>query len=166
MSQPTAQPDDRPICDYEGSSYRTDFWEGQPRAYEDLAERRALARLLPPSGGRLLDLGAGFGRLAPLYQGYQEVVLVDYSLSQLAHARKRLGDRGFVYVAADIYRLPLATSAVDTTVMVRVLHHLVDVRAALRQVARVTRGQGTFILEFANKRHLKNILHHSIPGIS
>jgi len=153
---------DRPICDYEGSTYRTDFWEGQPRAYEDLAERLALARLLPPSGRRLLDLGAGFGRLAAMYDGYDQVVLVDYSLSQLEYARGHLGDERFVYVAADIYRLPLATDAVDTTVMVRVLHHLVDVAAALRQVARVTRGQGAFVLEFANKRHLKNILRHLI----
>ena len=161
MSESTPQNKNRPICDYEGSTYRTDFWEGQSRAYEDLAERRALARLLPPSGRRrLLDLGGGFGRLAPAYQGYDQVVLLDYSVSQLDYARKQLGDERFVYVAADIYRLPLATDAVNTTVMVRVLHHLVDVPAAFRQVARVTCGGGTFILEFANKRHLKNILRH------
>ena len=113
-----------PICDYEGSTYRTDFWEGQGRDYEDLAERLALARLLPPRGKRLLDIGAGFGRLATMYGGYEEVILLDYSRSQLEYARERLGDERFIYVAADIYRLPLATNAVDTTVMVRVLHHL------------------------------------------
>jgi len=153
---------DRPICDYEGSTYRTDFWEGQPRAYEDLAERIALARLLPPRGRRLLDLGAGYGRLASMYNGYDQVILADYSRSHLEYAREHLGDQRFIYVAADIYRLPLATNAVDTTVMVRVLHHLVDVPATFQQVARVTRRQGTFLLEFANKRHLKNILRHLI----
>src|SRR4030042_3258901 len=56
--------------------------------------------------------------------------------------------------------MPLATNAVDTTVMVRVLPHLADVPAALGHVARVTRPQGAFVLEFANKRHLKNILRH------
>ena len=31
-----------PVIDYEGSAYRTDFWEGQGRNYEDAAERLAL----------------------------------------------------------------------------------------------------------------------------
>lgn len=149
-----------PICDYEGSTYRTDFWEGQGREYEDAVERLALKAFLPPKGRRLLDLGAGFGRLAPLYEGYEEVILLDYSRSQLEYARERWGDGRFIYVAADLYRLPLATNAVETTVMVRVLHHLADVPAALRQIARVMRPEGTFVLEFANKRHLKNILRY------
>ena len=51
---------DTPICDYEGSDY-VEFWNG--RQYEDSCERIALARLLPPGGARLIDLGAGFGRL-------------------------------------------------------------------------------------------------------
>ena len=64
-------------CDYEGSDYRTAFWGGRDREYEDAAERIALGRLLPPSGGRLIEIGAGFGRLADLYAGYREVVLLD-----------------------------------------------------------------------------------------
>lgn len=152
--------DTPPICNYEDSTYRTDFWEGQGREYEDLAERWALRRLLPPAGQRILDIGAGFGRLAGLYGGYDQVILLDYSRSQLAYARQNLGDERFIYVAADVYHLPLATSAVDTTVMVRVLHHLADVPAAFAQLARVTRPQGNLVLEFANKRHLKNVLRY------
>ena len=52
-----------PICDYEGSNYRTEFWEGRGRNYEDRVERIALERLLPPGGRRMLEVGAGFGRL-------------------------------------------------------------------------------------------------------
>ena len=152
----------RPICDYEGSTYRTDFWEGQGREYEDAVERLALKELLPSHGRRLLDLGAGFGRLAPLYEGYEEIVLLDYSRSQLEYARAQWGDARFIYVAADLYRLPLAANAVDAAVMVRVLHHIADVPAALRQIARVMRSEGAFVLEFANKRHLKNILRYFV----
>ncbi len=163
MPSETDTPNDRPpIIDYEGSTYRTDFWEGRGRDYEDGAERLAIRRLLPPAGIRLLDIGAGFGRLADLYAGYREVILLDYSISQLRFARERLGDARFVYVAADIYHLPLAADAVDTTVMVRVLHHLVDVALAFRQIARTTVGGGTFLLEFANKRHLKNVLRYAL----
>ncbi|MBC7236463.1 MAG: class I SAM-dependent methyltransferase [Chloroflexi bacterium] len=153
-----------PICDYEGSSYRTDFWAGQGREYEDGAERVALRRLLPPTGRRLIEIGAGFGRLADLYGGYEQVILLDYSRSQLEYARAQYGDDRFLYIAADLYRLPLATNAVDTAVMVRVLHHLADVPLALGQIARVLRPQGTFVLEFANKRHLKNILRYILSG--
>ncbi|MGC9359538.1 MAG: methyltransferase domain-containing protein [Anaerolineae bacterium] len=149
-----------PICDYEGSSYRTDFWEDQGRDYEDLAERHALRKLLPDAGSRLLDIGAGFGRLADLYDGYGHVILLDYSVSQLQYARQRLGDTRFTYVAADLYQLPLATNAVDVTVMVRVLHHITDVSRALSQIRRATRGDGAFVLEFANKRHALNIVRH------
>ncbi len=151
-----------PICDYEGSHYRTDFWEGQGREYEDLAERAALRRLLPARGRRLLDIGAGFGRLASMYGGYEQVILLDYSRSQLEYARERLGDERYIYVAADIYHLPLATNIVDTTVMVRVLHHIADVPTALGQIARVTRPRGAFVLEYANKRHLKNVLRYLV----
>lgn len=147
-----------PICDYEGSTYRTDFWDGQGREYEDRVERVALRRLLPPQGRRLLDVGAGFGRLASMYTGYGQVVLLDYSRSQLEHARQQLGDRGFTYVVANVYRPPLADDAFDTTVMVRVLHHIARVPFLLEQIRRMTRPQGTFVLEFANKRHLKNLL--------
>ncbi len=161
-SQGGDKSDAPPICDYEGSDYRTAFWEGQGREYEDLAERHALRRLLPPTGGRILDIGAGFGRLANLYGGYEHVILLDYSVSQLQYARSRMGDEGYTYLAADLYRLPLATNAVDTTVMVRVLHHLVEVPRAFSQIARVTTGGGTFLLEFANKRHLLNIIRRGL----
>mgnify|MGYP001816288424 CR=1 FL=1 len=55
------------VCDYEGSSYKTDFWDGQGREYEDLAERIALEHLLPPAGRRLVDIGGGFPRSYPDY---------------------------------------------------------------------------------------------------
>lgn len=147
-----------PITDYEGSDYRHDYWEGRGREYEDVADRIALARLLPARGRRLADLGAGYGRLSSLYDAYEQIILVDYSRSLLEEAQQRLGNERFLYVAADLYRLPLATNAVDTAVMVRVVHHLADVALALRQVARVARPRGWVILEFANKRHLKNLL--------
>ncbi len=150
----------RPICDYEDSDYRTRFWEGQGRDYEDAAERIAIRRLLPPTGDLLLDLGAGYGRLADLYGGYRRVVLFDYSRSQLTHARSRLGDARFVYVAGDFYRLPFPPGLFDSVVQVRVIHHAVDAPAVFHQVRRVLRPVGLYLLEYANKQNLKAILRH------
>ncbi|MBN1313375.1 MAG: class I SAM-dependent methyltransferase [Anaerolineae bacterium] len=146
------------ICDYEGSTYRVDFWEGQGRDYEDRVERIAIRRLLPSSGDCLLDVGAGYGRYTALFEGYRQVVFLDYSLSQLESARQRYGDDGFLYVAANVYQMPFAPGVFDTVTMIRVLHHMQDPPQALRSVRMVMRQHGIFLLEFANKRNLKAIV--------
>lgn len=146
--------DEPRICDYEGSPYRRVFWEEADRAFEDLAERRALAHLLPPRGRRLVEIGAGFGRLIDLYAGYETVYLLDYARSMLDDARARLGDRA-TYVCADLYHLPFASATLDAVVQVRVLHHVEDVPAAFAEVARVLGTGGSYVLEFANKRNAK-----------
>jgi ubiquinone/menaquinone biosynthesis C-methylase UbiE len=154
---------ERRICDYTDSTYRTDFWEGQGREYEDRAERIALRRLLPPAGRRLLDIGAGFGRLSEFYMGYQQVVLLDYSRSLLRQAQERLGrNERMVYVAASFYALPFVDVAFDTAMMVRVMHHVEDVPALLGEVRRILRDDGVYVLEFASKRHLKAILRYAL----
>jgi SAM-dependent methyltransferase len=158
------KPDLRPkICDYEGSNYRTEFWEGKGRDYEDRVERIALRRLLPSAGKRLLEVGAGFGRLTDEYARYDQVVLVDYSLSQLRYAQEHLGtsDR-FVYVAADAYSLPFRSGSFDGATLIRVLHHMSDVATVLEQVRRVLVPGSTFILEYANKRHVKAMLRYAM----
>ena len=155
--------EERRICDYEDTDYCGDFWEGQGRDYEDLTERIALRRLLPHRGRRLVDLGGAFGRLSEFYTGYEQVVLLDYSQSLLRQAQARLGQDGrMVYVAANLYALPFADSAFDAAMMVRVMHHVEDVPSALVEIARCLAGGGTFVLEFASKRHLKSIARYAL----
>lgn len=153
-----------PIIDYDGRgsyTYKTDFWQGKGREYEDRVERTALERLLHPAQGqRLLELGAGFGRLSSFFSGYQQVVLLDYSHSQLVDARSRMGDEKYIYVAANIYQLPLVDGSCDAATMIRVLHHFVDVPAALNQIRQALTPGAVFILEYANKRNLKAMLRH------
>lgn len=146
------------ICDYEGSKYRTDFWENQNRAYEDAVERIAMRKLLPPKGGRLIEIGAGFGRLVDLYQGYKQIVLTDYARTQLEEAQKYLGqDDRIIYVVADVYSLPFVNSLFDALTMVRVMHHLTEVPVALSELHRIIRPNGTAVIEHASKFHLKSI---------
>ncbi len=150
-----------PVIDYEGSDYQASFWEHGGRGYEDRAEELALKRLLPKSGNLLLEVGAGAGRNTPRYSGFARVVLVDYSLSQLAQARDRLGESGrYIYVAANAYHLPFVDSLFDAATMIRALHHMADAPRALGQVRSVLPPNGVFILEFANKRNLKSILRY------
>ena len=152
-----------PVCDYEGSDYQTSFWERGGRAYEDRAEAIAIRHLLPREGGILLELGAGAGRNTTRYEGYEKIVLLDYSRTQLAQAQERLGrsDR-YRYVAADIYRLPFVEGLFDAATMIRTLHHMADAPAALRETRRVLRPRAPFLLEFANKQNLKAILRYAL----
>lgn len=151
----------RPVCDYEGSDYRTRFWEGQGRSYEDRVERAAIRRLLPPSGSYLIDIGAGFGRLADEYQAFERVVLFDYSRTLLHEAQERLGDDPrFIYVAGDWYHMPFVGGRFDTMVQVRTIHHAADVPALLGQLSRIAAPYGRYVLEFANKRNLKAIFRY------
>ncbi len=163
-SQPEQAPAERPpVIDYEGSDYQTAFWEQGGREYEDQVEAVALRRLLPASGKRLLELGAGAGRNTPRYANFQSVVLLDYSRTQLQQAQDRLGrsDR-YIYVAADIYRLPFAPGLFDAATMIRVLHHMADAPQALHQVRQVLQPGAAFILEFASKLNLKAILRYAL----
>ena len=150
-----------PVCDYEGSRYRTEFWEGQGRDYEDLAERVALRALLPPRGRRIAHLGAGFGRMTGELGGYDQVIVLDYSRTMLREAQEYLGrDPRYVFVAADIYNLPLADGSCDAALMERVIHHMADAPAALRQIRRILAPGAAFVLEFASKRNLKAIARY------
>ena len=148
------------ICDYGDSTYRQDFWEGQGRDYEDAVERRVLKSMLPARGRRLLEIGAGFGRITNEYGMFEQVVLLDFSLEQLQYARATFGDEGYLYVAADAYRMPFRPGIFDQATMIRVIHHFENVPAVLGQIRSVLADNGKFILEYANKRNLKAILRH------
>ena len=147
------------ICDYEGSQYRTEFWQNQNRTYEDAVERVALQKLLPPQGERLIEIGAGFGRLVDLYEGYKQIVLLDYARTQLEEAQNYLGDdERIIYVVADVYNLPFVDDLFDALTMIRVMHHLTSVPDALTEIHRIMMSNGTVVIEHANKLHLKSLL--------
>ncbi|MCP5094403.1 MAG: methyltransferase domain-containing protein [Chloroflexi bacterium] len=150
-----------PVCDYEGSDYRTRFWAGQGRDYEDQAERVALRRLMPATGSTLIEIGAGFGRLADEYMGYDKVVLFDYSRSLLREAQAHLGnDPRFIYVAGNWYNMPFVDGLFDAIVQIRTLHHAADAPSLFKQLARIAHPNGRYILEFANKQNLKAIARY------
>ena len=46
--------------------------------------------------------------------------------------------------------------------MVRVLHHVADIPRAFAEISRAVRPQGTYLAEYANKRHLKARLRYAL----
>jgi ubiquinone/menaquinone biosynthesis C-methylase UbiE len=134
-------------------SYRDAFWAS--RAYEDLCDRLALRALLPATGEQLLDVGAGFGRLADEYGGFGHVTLVDASQAMIGAARERIGsDPRFTILQADAAHLPVASASMDVVVAVRLILHVRNPEVVFAEVARVLRPGGLFVLEFPNRRHL------------
>lgn len=148
-----------PVCDYEGSDYQEHFWDQGNRAYEDRVEAIALRRLLPYTGHRLLEIGAGAGRNTPRYDGFEQIVLLDYARTQLEKAQERLGNSDrYCYVVADVYRMPFAPGIFDAATMIRTLHHMSEPLAALQQIRPILQPGACFILEYANKQNLKAIV--------
>jgi SAM-dependent methyltransferase len=146
----------RPLATYEDLGYRDRFWPA--RAYEDACDRIALRALLPLTGGRLLEAGAGFGRLAGEYGGWSQVALLDSSEVHVAATRERLdNDPRFEIRLGDALSLPWPDATFDAVVCVRVLHHFEDPGPLIAELGRVVRPSGALVLEFANKRNLKSM---------
>jgi SAM-dependent methyltransferase len=100
--------------------------------------RRSLARPL-----RIYDMGCGPGNMLRRLQGHGLAYGSDFSIDALAFARgKGLGH----LLSGDSTALPFAAGAFDCVVALDVLEHIEDDRAALREIARVTRPGGVFLL--------------------
>jgi len=104
----------------------------------------ALMESFLSGGGRVLDLGAGTGRLSHRLglHGY-DVVALDSSLSMLGLARQ-----GAVpVVQADGFALPFAGRSFDAVVALRVAFHYADLASLLRAVRPVLRDDGVFVFD-------------------
>ncbi len=155
-----AAPPAHEIPRYDDLRYRDVFWAA--RDYEDRCDRLAIRALLPPVGERLIEVGAGYGRLADEYRGYREIVLLDASEAHVEAARWQFqGDSRVRVEQGDAYALPFADEAFDAVVCVRVVHHLEHPAAVFAEFERVLRPDGVLVLEFANKRNLKAILNYA-----
>ncbi len=154
--------------DYENYDYR-EFWEEDKRAYEDASERLALGKLFKSikKSGTIIDIGCGYGRLFNEYRDYDTVIMMDYSLNNLKNTKKTVLDFlkqdsaqfGKVhFVAADAQNLPFKNDIIDAAISVRIVHHLTSPEKFISETGRILKNNGLFVLEFANKRNLKNIL--------
>lgn len=142
--------------DYDYSTY----WKS--REYEHFAEVNTLSRLLANASGTwFIDIGGSYGRHLPLYhKKFHECVIFDYSLNALKQARERAQKgklRNLHFIAGNVYNMPFKSGVFDWEMMVRVLHHLENAPLAISEISRVARNGGKFVLEFANKKHLKAI---------
>ena len=142
------------ISDYNGYDYKKEFWENTDRQYEDQADRMAIRKLLPKRMEKFADIGGGYGRLANEYlKRAHKIYLFDYSKTELEQAKEIYGDK-IETKAGDIYDLPFKDGELDGLMMVRVTHHLKDMKKAVAELYRVLKPGGVAVIEVANKRTL------------
>lgn len=143
---------------YDGYNY-LDFWLG--RQYEDEADKMAVSRLLslvPGVSRKLIDVGAGIGRMVSLYEEKcEQFILLDSSAHQLAEAKniRPLNPKGSTLIG-DGENIPLPNGSLDTALCVRVFHHLQDPTKIVQEINRILEVGGYLILEIPNKLHFKN----------
>jgi ubiquinone/menaquinone biosynthesis C-methylase UbiE len=109
-------------------------------------------------GQRLLDVGCGFGRPAIRFaeRTGAEVVGVNVSAGQVATARRLAAEAGVPerarFDVADANALPYPDGSFDGVWAVEVLMYLPDRLRALREIARVLRPGGRFVLSDYTER--------------
>lgn len=151
---------------YDDASYNyLHYWEG--RDYENQSEVMAIRRLLQGKHFKhAADIGGGYGRLCVLLKEYADrVTLTDPSQQQLDIGKdflKSFPDIDRKLMQAD--NLTFKDNSLDLITMIRVMHHLPDPRASLREIVRVLAPEGCAIIEVANYSHGRNRLKHWLKG--
>jgi SAM-dependent methyltransferase len=100
------------------------------------SDKRTLVSRIPAGSGIALDLGGGTGELrSPLERRGYAYVNLDTTPASDGRA-----------VVGDAHRVPLATDSVDLVVSRDSLEHFTDPRQALREVRRVLKPTGSFVI--------------------
>jgi len=114
---------------------------GQDRAWR----RRVVEAVDPRPGQRILDLAAGTGTSSePFQRAGATVVATDLSLGMLEVGKQRRP--GLSFVAGDALRLPYADGSFDAVTISFGLRNVEDPSAALAELRRVTRPDGTLVV--------------------
>ncbi len=104
--------------------------------------------MLAPSGGeRILDVGAGKGKVADRVMrasGGAEVYAVDPNEKRVASMKRDFPSVRSSVASAE--RLPFADSYFDKVYTTMALHHFSDLDGALREIGRVLRPGGSFVV--------------------
>lgn len=148
------------VSDYNGYDYKKIFWEDADRAYEDMADRLAIRRLLPKKMNNFVDIAGGYGRLAKEYLNRaKNPVLFDYSQTELDQAKKEFGKK-LKTKQGDIYNLPFKDETFDALLMVRATHHFDNMPAVIKELYRILEKDGAAVIEVANKRTLPKMFRY------
>jgi len=118
----------------------------------DSFEKDELKKIILSAGGKdVLDVGCGTGRLFPfLFQSEKNVTGIDLSPKMIAIAKKKFAKAELL--VGDIKSMPFPDKSFDVVVAAFVVVHLKTLREFFREVHRVLKDGGVFIVTNINQR--------------
>jgi ubiquinone/menaquinone biosynthesis C-methylase UbiE len=150
--------DNRSYYDAMAEGYERERHLGYHR-FLDESEVAAVADLV--RGREVLEVGCGTGLiLARLQTIASRVAGVDLSPGMLEKARAR----GLPVTEGDATRLPFPDASFDAAVCFKVLAHIQDPAAAIREMCRVVRPGGVVAYEVYNRRSLRSLIKALKPA--
>lgn len=158
MTSPARDESGIRACDDESSATNDRGRHEGYHAIVDNLEIEFASRFL--HGGEVLEVGCGTGlRLERLSRLVSRAVGVDVSPGMLEKARAR----GLEVYEGSATALPFDDASFDVTCAFKVLPHVPDLRAALSEMARVTRPGGILLVELYNPLSLRGLLERLGP---
>ncbi|MFF7250735.1 class I SAM-dependent methyltransferase [Embleya sp. NPDC055664] len=140
-----------------------DMPESALRAWVEL-----IASHLDRPSPAIIEVGAGTGMFAAAMARWitgSTVLAVEPSEPMLSEARRHHPHPAVQYASGSAECLPAPADAFDMALLSRVIHHLPDRPAAVRELARVLRAGGTVIVRTTFKERLDAVVYDYWPRL-
>ncbi|MFD2627244.1 class I SAM-dependent methyltransferase [Oceanobacillus kapialis] len=125
---------------------RADFWHERSRKMWETGSRSDIIPFVQKhvkKGSRVLDVGCGDGYGSYLlHQAEFKVTGIDLSTEMLTHAKRSLPEEEITFEKADVNELPFPDKSFDALLAINVLEWTEDPFHALKEMVRVTNGEG------------------------
>jgi len=116
--------------------------------YNYLLRKMAVEKNLQSDNANLiLEVGSG---ISPVMMKSRHIIYSDLSFSAIQFLKHSYG-KGY-YVVADGMRLPFKSGVFSHAISSEVLEHLADDRQAIKEIARVIKPSGHFIVTFPHRK--------------
>ncbi|RLG30670.1 hypothetical protein DRN98_07160 [Methanosarcinales archaeon] len=112
----------------------------------------------PKKGDLLLDIGCGSGERIKKYENICSVIGIDISLKECKKAKKNLSNGNVIL--ASMENLPFKDGAIDKIMAVYSMVYSPDKLGTMREVSRVLKENGEFIVYDPNKFSLRTLLRY------
>lgn len=120
------------------------------------------------SGGKILDVGTGVGNFVPVLQecfsSYNEITGIDSREAPLDKAREKYNKHNINFLLMDGANMEFEDASFDTVCISNTLHHLPQVEPVLKEMKRVLKPGGYFIINemFCDNQTEKQMSHVDI----